>query len=73
MPDSDVTIEYLMDNIWIVGSADDVTEKLRRLHADVGGFGWLLTMGHEWNPRDKWLRSHELLIQEVLPRLADLG
>ena len=28
MPDSDVTIEYLLDNIWIVGSPDEATAKL---------------------------------------------
>jgi len=39
MPDSHVTPEYLVDNIWIVGSPDDVTEKLQTLYDDVGGFG----------------------------------
>ena len=73
MPDSDVNIEYLVDNIWIVGSPDEVAGKLRRLYEDVGGFGVLLAMGHEWHPRDKWERSMTLLAQEVMPRLADLG
>ena len=73
MPDSDVNIEYLVDNIWIVGSPDEVAGKLRRLYEDVGGFGVLLAMGHEWQPRDKWERSMALLAQEVMPRLADLG
>ena len=72
MPDSDVTLEYLTDNIWIVGSPDDVVDKLRQLYKDVGGFGVLLSMGHEWRPRDQWVRSTELLAQEVMPRLADL-
>jgi alkanesulfonate monooxygenase SsuD/methylene tetrahydromethanopterin reductase-like flavin-dependent oxidoreductase (luciferase family) len=73
MPDSDVNAEYLVDNIFIVGSPEDVAEKLRRLHEDVGGFGVLLAMGHEWEPRDVWLRSMTLLKQEVMPRLADLA
>ena len=73
MPDSDVNAEYLVDNIFIVGSPDDVAEKLRRLHEDVGGFGVLLAMGHEWEPYDAWLRSMTLLKQEVMPRLADLA
>ena len=72
MPDSDVTLEYLTDNIWIVGSPDDVVDKLRQLYQEVGGFGVLLLMGHEWRPRDQWVRSTELLAQEVMPRLADL-
>ena len=72
MPDSDVTPEYLVDNVWIVGSPDEVTDKLCRLYNDVGGFGVLLAMGHEWQPRDRWLNSMTLLAKEVMPRLADL-
>ena len=73
MPDSDVTPEYLVDNIWVVGSPDDVTEKLRRLYDEVGGFGVLLAMGHEWRPRDKWVNSMTVLAKEVMPRLAELS
>ena len=73
MPDSDVTAEYVVDEIGIVGSPDDVTDKLRRLHRDVGGFGVLLAMGHEWQPRDKWINSMTLLAEEVMPNLADLS
>ena len=39
MSDDDVTIDYLLDNIWIVGSPDDVAAQLRRLSDEVGGFG----------------------------------
>ena len=73
MPDSDVTLDYLLDNIWIVGDPDEVAAQLRKLHHDVGGFGVLLTMGHEWEPKEKGERSVELLAEEVMPRLADLG
>ena len=73
MPDSDVNIEYLMDNIWIVGSPDDVAAKLQKLYDDVGGFGVLLTMGHEWQPQEGWIRSHDLLANEVLPQLKGLN
>lgn len=73
MPDDGVTIEYLLDNIWIVGDVDEVTAKLRRLYDDVGGFGTLLAIGHEWEPADRWERSMRLLAQEVMPRLAHLS
>jgi alkanesulfonate monooxygenase SsuD/methylene tetrahydromethanopterin reductase-like flavin-dependent oxidoreductase (luciferase family) len=71
MPDSDVTAEYLVDNIWIVGSPDEVTEKLQTLYDDVGGFGVLLAMGHEWQPEEQWVNSMTMLAQEVLPRLPN--
>jgi alkanesulfonate monooxygenase SsuD/methylene tetrahydromethanopterin reductase-like flavin-dependent oxidoreductase (luciferase family) len=72
MPDSDVTVEYLMDNLWIVGSPDDVAEKIRNLYDEVGGFGVLLAMGHEWEPKEQWENSMRLLADEVMPKLADL-
>ena len=53
IPDEAITPEYLVDNVWIVGSPDDVTEKLRQMHKDVGGFGVLLAMGHEWDPEGR--------------------
>ena len=73
MADSDVTLEYLVDNVWIVGSPDTVTEKLRELYDDLGGFGVLLAMGHEWQPKDKWIDSMTWLIEEVMPRLPIAG
>mgnify|MGYP001453950577 CR=1 FL=1 len=73
MPDADVTAEYMAQNVWIVGSPDEVEAKIRRLYTDVGGFGVLLVMAHEWEPRDKWLHSTELLARDVMPRLADLA
>ncbi|MCH8940064.1 MAG: LLM class flavin-dependent oxidoreductase [Chloroflexi bacterium] len=70
MADSDVTSEYMADNVWIIGSPDEVAEKLQALSDEVGGFGVLLAMGHEWLPMDKWTHSTELLINEVIPKLA---
>ncbi|MEZ4547821.1 MAG: LLM class flavin-dependent oxidoreductase [Thermodesulfobacteriota bacterium] len=51
MADSDVTPDYLLDNLWIAGSPDDVARQIRELYEYVGGFGVLLVMGHEWKPR----------------------
>ena len=73
LPDSAVTPEFLVDNMWIVGSVEEVTEKLRALHEAVGGFGVLLTLAHEWRPREAWERSMQLLAEEVMPRLSDLS
>ncbi len=69
MPDSDVTLEYLLENVWIVGSPDDVVQKIQDIYEEVGGFGVLLAMGHEWEPREPSLHSMKLLKEEVLPRL----
>jgi alkanesulfonate monooxygenase SsuD/methylene tetrahydromethanopterin reductase-like flavin-dependent oxidoreductase (luciferase family) len=69
MPDAEVTLEYLADHIWIVGDPAEAAAKLRRLRDEVGGFGTLLVIGHEWEPREAWMRSMRLLVDEVLPRL----
>ena len=69
MPDADVTVEYLLDHVWIVGDPDTVAGKLAKLREDVGGFGMLLVIGHEWEPREAWVRSMTLLRERVLPRL----
>ena len=39
MPDDQVTLEYLLDHRWIVGSPDTVAGQLRKLSEAVGGFG----------------------------------
>jgi alkanesulfonate monooxygenase SsuD/methylene tetrahydromethanopterin reductase-like flavin-dependent oxidoreductase (luciferase family) len=69
MPDDRVTLEYLLDNIWIVGDPDLVTDKLQKLKREVGGFGGLLVIGHEWQPREPWLHSMTILHDRVLPHL----
>ena len=73
MPDAEVTLEYLCDNIWIVGSPDTVARKLATLSGDVEGFGTLLVIAHEWTPRGAWERSMRLLAEEVVPRLSRAG
>ncbi len=69
MADSDVTIDYLIDNVFVVGSVDEVTQKLNDLSGDLGGFGTLLAMGHEWDPYEAWYESMSMLVKEVLPKV----
>ena len=70
--DSDMSTEHLLDTLWVVGSPDHVANRLREIYDEVGGFGVLLAMGHEWEPREQWLNSMTLLKNEVMPQLADL-
>jgi alkanesulfonate monooxygenase SsuD/methylene tetrahydromethanopterin reductase-like flavin-dependent oxidoreductase (luciferase family) len=73
MPDEDITIDWLMDNIWLVGSPDDVARRIRALHSAVGGFGTILQLIYDWGDQEECNRhSMELLSSEVMPRLADL-
>ena len=69
MADSDVTTDYMIENLWIVGGPEDVAKQIKELYDYVGGFGVLLVMGHEWKPLDKWQKSMKLLVEEVLPKI----
>jgi alkanesulfonate monooxygenase SsuD/methylene tetrahydromethanopterin reductase-like flavin-dependent oxidoreductase (luciferase family) len=73
VPDEAVTPEYLVDHHWLVGDPETVARKVRDLYDLVGGFGTLLVIAHEWPDFSVWDRSMTLLIEEVVPRLADLG
>jgi alkanesulfonate monooxygenase SsuD/methylene tetrahydromethanopterin reductase-like flavin-dependent oxidoreductase (luciferase family) len=73
MPSSDVTVDYLLDNLWLVGDPEEVARRIRELYRRVGGFGTLLMVTLDWDDPERWQRSMRLLATEVLPRLADLA
>ena len=74
MPDSDLTLDYLVEHSWIVGSPATVTAKLEALHEAVGGFGVLMMLGFDYIDQPQaWRRSLELLAHEVAPKLRKLG
>jgi alkanesulfonate monooxygenase SsuD/methylene tetrahydromethanopterin reductase-like flavin-dependent oxidoreductase (luciferase family) len=74
LPDEAITIDWLMDNLWLVGSPDDVARRIRELHADVGGFGTILQLIYDWGEQEDCnRRSMELMATEVMPQLADLS
>ena len=62
--------EGSVDNIFIVGSVDEVAQKLCDLRGEIGEFGTLLAMGHEWDPYEPWHESMALLKNEVLPKIG---
>jgi alkanesulfonate monooxygenase SsuD/methylene tetrahydromethanopterin reductase-like flavin-dependent oxidoreductase (luciferase family) len=73
MPDADLSMEYLCDKVWIVGSPATVTRKIRDLHAAVDGFGGLLIGAVDWGDAALWEGSMNLFASEVMPHLANLG
>jgi alkanesulfonate monooxygenase SsuD/methylene tetrahydromethanopterin reductase-like flavin-dependent oxidoreductase (luciferase family) len=68
MPDEAVDLEYVADNLWLVGSPDTVARRIRELQEQTGGFGYLLITSYDAvDERQAWERSLHLLIDEVLP------
>ena len=62
-------IDHMVDQgSWIVGTPDDCIEAIKRLEQQSGGFGGFLVQTIDWAPRDKMLRSYELLARYVMPQ-----
>lgn len=67
----DMDLDYLAEHVWVVGSAETVTEKLTKFSHDVGGFGNIMPYAHDYidNP-EPWNQSLHLLANEVLPKVT---
>ena len=73
IPDDDVTVEYMLDHLWLVGSPETVAGKIRSLYETSGGFGTLLAMVLDHSgDQQGWERCMRLLADDVMPRVADL-
>jgi alkanesulfonate monooxygenase SsuD/methylene tetrahydromethanopterin reductase-like flavin-dependent oxidoreductase (luciferase family) len=69
--DSDVTVEYLADHNWLVGSPSTVSAKLAAIEEESGGFGCLLISAYDHLEHlDQWRQSKTAFIDEVAPKFA---
>lgn len=70
----ELTVDWMLDNFFIVGSPDTVVEKLTRFQEELGGIGCLLSFVFDFSENPEPYRRHlELLGREVKPRIAELG
>ena len=67
MTDDELDVDYVMKNINIVGSVDQVVERLLEVYAATGGFGTLCMMAQDSDGDPRWWKSVELLATEVMP------
>ncbi len=70
--DDAVTPDYMLRHLCIIG---DKAECIRQLHAlwqQTGGFGTLLMIAHDWDDKERWQRSMQLLAREVVPALTSV-
>ena len=64
----DQIVDYMVDNNqWIVGTPEDCIAGIERLQEMSGGFGSFMIRVEDWAPREKILRSYELLARYVMP------
>ncbi|HYC12981.1 MAG TPA: LLM class flavin-dependent oxidoreductase, partial [Stellaceae bacterium] len=69
MPDSAITLDYVVDSLVICGTVESVVEQLLEFRGSVGDFGTLLYAGHDWADAPLARRSMELMATEVMPRV----
>ncbi len=71
MPDEAITLEYLCNELWFVGSPETVARRISDLDCKVGGFGSLLIVSYDArDERAAWERSLQLLTSDVMPRCS---
>ncbi len=70
MPDEAVTLDAVVDQLVIAGTAEQVTEQLLAFQKQIGRFGTLLYCGIDWADAKLGQRSMELMAQKVIPALT---
>jgi alkanesulfonate monooxygenase SsuD/methylene tetrahydromethanopterin reductase-like flavin-dependent oxidoreductase (luciferase family) len=68
-----VTVDYLLDHVWLVGDPSQVAEQIQQLHEESGGFGTLLTITTDSDDAGWDHESLRLLMEQVAPRVAHLA
>jgi alkanesulfonate monooxygenase SsuD/methylene tetrahydromethanopterin reductase-like flavin-dependent oxidoreductase (luciferase family) len=68
-PDSDLTEDYVLDNLVIHGSVNKVVDEILKLREEAGDFGELVYAGMDWVDPQLSKRSMELMTTEVMPRV----
>jgi alkanesulfonate monooxygenase SsuD/methylene tetrahydromethanopterin reductase-like flavin-dependent oxidoreductase (luciferase family) len=67
--DSELTEDYMVDNLVICGSVDKVVDDILALREKSGDFGELVYAGMDWVDQKLAKRSMELMATEVMPRV----
>jgi alkanesulfonate monooxygenase SsuD/methylene tetrahydromethanopterin reductase-like flavin-dependent oxidoreductase (luciferase family) len=69
MPDTAITLDYVVDSLVICGTVNSVVDQLLAFREQIGDFGTLLYAGHDWVEPQLARRSMELMAREVMPRV----
>jgi alkanesulfonate monooxygenase SsuD/methylene tetrahydromethanopterin reductase-like flavin-dependent oxidoreductase (luciferase family) len=70
VPDSALSDDYLVSQLLISGTVNEVVDRLLAFREKIGPFGTLLYCGHDWGTDAAAMRrSMELMAEEVMPRV----
>jgi alkanesulfonate monooxygenase SsuD/methylene tetrahydromethanopterin reductase-like flavin-dependent oxidoreductase (luciferase family) len=70
IPDSEVTLDGVLDKLVIWGTPDKVVDELQAFRHTIGDFGTLLYAGKDWADPALARRSMVLLKEQVLPKIG---
>jgi len=73
MTDEEVDVDYMIENIWVVGDPAECAEKIHQTYEETGGFGTLLAVTQDPDDHSLVQRSQRLLMEEVAPKVEHLG
>ncbi|MCC6776785.1 MAG: LLM class flavin-dependent oxidoreductase [Hyphomicrobiales bacterium] len=68
-PDSEITLDWVLDHCVIHGSVDKVVERILAMREEIGDFGELVYAGMDWRDPALARRSMQLMAEEVMPRV----
>ena len=69
IPNEDVSVEYVLRNLCIIGDKDSCLEQLEELWELTGGFGTLLFTKHDFDDQQRWHRCIRVLSEDIIPSL----
>ena len=70
-PDEDITLDYILGQVNITGTVNQVVDKILALRAEAGDFGELVYASVDWVDERLARRSMELMAEEVMPRVNE--
>jgi len=66
---SELHLQRCIERLVISGTPESVADQILGFRRDVGPFGTLLYVGHDWVEPELARRSMELMTREVMPRV----
>jgi alkanesulfonate monooxygenase SsuD/methylene tetrahydromethanopterin reductase-like flavin-dependent oxidoreductase (luciferase family) len=69
MNDADCNLDYFMNEVVIAGDPPEVARQILEIRDRVGPFGTLVLVAHDWDDKQRWLHSDELMKTEVMPQV----
>ena len=70
-PDSEITVDKVLDQLVIHGTVNSVVDQILALREEVGDFGEIVYAGMDWVDPHLTKRSLQLMAEQVMPRVRE--